>query len=129
MEITLALDLRFPDRKVERIVLGDLDFENQMKTMMRARVLVAPHGAGLTHMIHMQPSTFVLEIQNHPKYFSALFGRVAIGLNISYRTISPWIVSPGVVDYSRANVSQIVEIVAANLQQEEINDNKFKNKV
>jgi len=46
----------------ERVEMEGLPFEAQVQLMMETRVLVAPHGAGLTNMIFCAPGTQVVEI-------------------------------------------------------------------
>jgi hypothetical protein len=48
----------------EPVVMEDLDFDAQVELMAETRVLVAPHGAGLTNMIFCAPGTHIVEIAN-----------------------------------------------------------------
>ena len=46
----------------ERVLMEELSFEAQVDLMRETRVLVAPHGAGLTNMVFCAPGTQVVEI-------------------------------------------------------------------
>lgn len=46
----------------ERVAMEDLTFEAQVELMRETRVLVAPHGAGLTNMVFCAPGTQIVEI-------------------------------------------------------------------
>lgn len=49
-------------RGFERVFMEDLDFDAQVQLMAETRVLVAPHGAGLTNMMFAPEETDVVEI-------------------------------------------------------------------
>jgi hypothetical protein len=44
---------------------GELSFEDQVRTFARARVIVGPHGAGMTNMLWARPGAKVLEFMPH----------------------------------------------------------------
>ncbi len=48
----------------ERVVPGELSFEEQVEAFRSASVLVGPHGAGLANIIFSQPGTGLLELQH-----------------------------------------------------------------
>ena len=56
------------------VVLSALSLLEQIRTVRRAKVVVAQHGAGLAHLLFARPGTRVLELQNvrdgdHPLIF------------------------------------------------------------
>ena len=62
----------------ERILMEELSFEAQVELMKETRVLVGPHGAGLTNMIFCAPGTLVLEIADlgfpNPNFYALASG-------------------------------------------------------
>lgn len=46
----------------ERIVLDDLQFDQQVCTIAEADIIISPHGAGLTNLLFSDPGTLVVEI-------------------------------------------------------------------
>jgi capsular polysaccharide biosynthesis protein/GT2 family glycosyltransferase len=67
----------------EPVVMEDLDFDAQVELMAETRVLVAPHGAGLTNMIFCAPGTHIVEIANldfpNPNFYA-----LAAALGLEY---------------------------------------------
>ncbi|MFO1339945.1 MAG: glycosyltransferase family 61 protein [Burkholderiaceae bacterium] len=57
----------FADLGLERIQLTGLGVREQMALMADARLVVAPHGAGLTNTIYCRPGTAVIEL-NVPSF-------------------------------------------------------------
>lgn len=50
------------DLKLERVTLTGMPVADQMNLMADARLVIAPHGAGLTNTIHCRPGTAVIEL-------------------------------------------------------------------
>lgn len=62
-------------------VLEDIDWQDQVKIFAQAKIIVAPHGAGLTNMIFSQDAT-IIEIFGHK--ISHFFYTIAQGLGFNY---------------------------------------------
>jgi hypothetical protein len=50
------------EKGYEKVFLEELSFKEQIQIMQEARVVVAPHGAGLTNILFCGPDTHVVEI-------------------------------------------------------------------
>ena len=69
-----------------RIHLEDLSWEEQIAACRKARVVVAPHGAGLANLAFCQPGTRVVELV-HRAYFNPTFWRLAALRGHDYRPV------------------------------------------
>lgn len=47
----------------ETVYAEDLSFDEQRNLFFETKILVTPHGAGLTNVLFMQPGTKVLELK------------------------------------------------------------------
>jgi capsular polysaccharide biosynthesis protein len=70
-------------RGFERVCMEDLAFEAQVRLMQQTRVLLAPHGAGLTNMLFCPSAAEVLEIAD-PGYPNPNFYAMAAALGHGY---------------------------------------------
>ncbi len=63
------------------VLLESLSFAQQVSLLAQAKVVIAPHGAGLTNLVFCQPGTIVLELFS-PRYVPSYFWEIAdlIGL-------------------------------------------------
>lgn len=63
------------------VLLETLSFAKQVALLAQAKVIVAPHGAGLTNLVFCQPGTIVVELFS-PRYVPSYFWEIAdlIGL-------------------------------------------------
>ena len=66
LAIETALEAEMESRGVEIVVASQLSFAEQIATFRDCRLLIAPHGAGLTNMLFCEPGTTVVEIR--PSY-------------------------------------------------------------
>lgn len=73
----------------ERTMMEALDFDAQVQLMRETRVLVGPHGAGLTNMIFMPPGGDVVEIAD-TSYPNPNFYAMAAALGHRY-----WLIPAG----------------------------------
>lgn len=48
--------------KFEKVILENMNFEDQVKMFYNAKIIIAPHGAGLTNLIFSQKHTKVIEL-------------------------------------------------------------------
>lgn len=78
----------------ERVVLGDMSFDDQVRLFAEVDVLLGVHGAGMTNMVFMPPSSRVVEIAcaHHPATF---FTHLALVSPRAYQSISADAVSVG----------------------------------
>ncbi|UVI39561.1 glycosyltransferase family 61 protein [Qipengyuania spongiae] len=67
----------------ERFLMEDLEFEQQVELMQQTRILVAPHGAGLTNMIFCPAGGHVLEIAD-PGFPNPNFYALSSALGLNY---------------------------------------------
>ncbi|KKM75432.1 hypothetical protein LCGC14_1390320 [marine sediment metagenome] len=67
----------------ELVLMEDLNFEQQVRLMGETRVLMAPHGAGLTNMMFCAPGTQVVEIAE-PSYPNPNFYAIAVAMGLDY---------------------------------------------
>ena len=67
----------------EMVAMEDLSFEEQIRLMGETRVLMAPHGAGLTNMIFCPEGTQVVEIAE-PRYPNPNFYAIAVAMGLDY---------------------------------------------
>ena len=78
----------------ERVVLGQMSFDEQVRLFAEVDVLLAVHGAGMTNMVFMPPKSRVIEIAcaQHPATF---FTHLALVSARPYRAISAEAVTVG----------------------------------
>lgn len=78
--------------KVSAVSLAALSFARQLELMQRTDVLVGPHGAGLTHILHLPPHAAVVELTNTPppqpgRSVANIYRSVATWTNHPYRSV------------------------------------------
>ncbi|MBW8780582.1 MAG: DUF563 domain-containing protein [Verrucomicrobia bacterium] len=66
--------------------LEDLSWEEQIAAFREAKIVVAPHGAGLANLTFCQPGTRVVEFFNRV-YFNPCFWRLAALAGLDYRPV------------------------------------------
>ncbi len=67
-----------------RVTLTGIPLCDQFALFANAEAVVAPHGAGLAHVLFCQPGTKVVELF-HPDNGTDAFGQVACSIGLSYR--------------------------------------------
>ncbi|MFB0613899.1 glycosyltransferase family 61 protein [Aurantiacibacter poecillastricola] len=67
----------------ERILMEDLDFAEQVRLMQETRILMAPHGAGLTNMLFCPPGGHVVELAD-PGFPNPNFYALSCALDLDY---------------------------------------------
>ena len=75
------------------VALEDLPWHRQIAAMRAARVIVAPHGAGLANLVFCEPGTRVVELVNRA-YFNPVFWRVAALVGLDYRVVFSLVQNP-----------------------------------
>lgn len=70
-------------RGFEKVFMEDLAFPEQVRLMQQARVLLAPHGAGLTNMLFCPEAGHVVELAD-PGFPNPNFYNLATGLGLHY---------------------------------------------
>lgn len=67
----------------ENIELESLSVREQAMMLARAKVIVAPHGGGLTNLVFCEPGTKVIEIFS-PRYALGCYRTIAHHMNLDY---------------------------------------------
>jgi len=60
----------------ENVVLSALDFSQQIEILRNAQMIVAPHGAGLSHLVFCDPGTPILELF-HTNYVNPCYWQLS----------------------------------------------------
>lgn len=68
---------------VEPVVLGSMPMQKQIELFQQARLIVAPHGAGLANLAFCQPGTRIIEIYTHG-FIREEYGRQCRLLDLDY---------------------------------------------
>ena len=79
-----ALWAELAPRGFARVALEELSWAEQIAVFRAARVIVAPHGAGLANLVFCEPGTRVVELVNRA-YFNPVFWRLAALRGLDYR--------------------------------------------
>ena len=66
------------------VVLEDMPLTEQWRLFAGAEAVVAPHGAGLAHLLLMQPGTLVVEFVPGRGYCPPMFTNIAAGLGLRH---------------------------------------------
>ena len=69
------------------VYLEDMSIAEQVYMMSSAELVIAPHGAGLTHMIFMRPFTTIIELATSSHWHSS-FRYLSSILDIDFETIN-----------------------------------------
>lgn len=72
----LEIEQELTRRGFRTVVLSEMSFADQVRCFSRARVIVGPHGAGLTNLIFAPPGAAVVEITNTKLYPHDDFRRI-----------------------------------------------------
>ena len=73
------------DHKFETVFLEDYTIEHQIKLLYETQIVIAPHGAGLTNILFMQPETRVIELKAHNNDYWCFFSMARLAkLRYSY---------------------------------------------
>jgi hypothetical protein len=71
-----------------KVPLEELAWPEQINAFRHAKVVVAPHGAGLANLVFCQPGTRVVELFNR-SYLHGCFWRLAALQGLDYRPVVP----------------------------------------
>jgi len=74
-------------RGFQIVALEGLTVAEQIRVMSGARLVIAPHGAGLTHMIFMEPNSTILELWTRAHWYPS-FRNLSCLLNIDFQSIN-----------------------------------------
>ena len=66
-----------------KVFLEDIEFKRQIEIFQSAKIIIAPHGAGLTNLVFCQPKTIVIEIF-FPKYINTCYFALSNQINLDY---------------------------------------------
>lgn len=67
----------------ESIVLENLSVASQVQLFASAKVIIAPHGAGLSNLVYCEPQTKIIEIFS-PNYVNIMYWCISNILNLDY---------------------------------------------
>ena len=105
---------RLAQQGFTRVWFEDMDFDEQLALLRRTRVLIGPHGAGLTNMLFCPPGALVVEIAD-PGYPNPNFYALAAALGHRYALVLAESVGSGHRLYRDLHVAPgRVEAVLAN---------------
>lgn len=104
-----------------RVFMEDLTWTEQIGVAKAARVIVAPHGAGLANAVFCAPDTHIVEIVNRA-YFNPVFWRLAALLGLNYRPVVSGAAASGQIREEQARnkedfTASVAHVIAA-LDQE-----------
>ena len=102
----------------ERVVIGQMSFDEQIRLYAEVDVLLAVHGAGITNMVFMPPQSKVLEIgcRQHPATFfshlalvsgrshQVLHGDAVMGAMDDNALAADWVLHPDVLTKALAQL-------------------------
>lgn len=94
-------------RGFARVFLEELSWAQQIAAARAARVIVAPHGAGLANLVFCAPGTQVVELVNR-MYFNPVFWRLAALGELNYQAV----MAPGSEPFSESLTANKKDIVA-----------------
>ena len=94
-EMVKAIKRAFPKRKI--VIFGDakvVSLEEQWTLFYQTRIVVAPHGGGLSNILAMEPGSHVVEIQKYerdqwPGGYQACFQLLSFRLGLQHHTHFP----------------------------------------
>jgi capsular polysaccharide biosynthesis protein len=81
------LEIRLAAKGVEILFAENLSLSEQIQLFSSARIVIAPHGAGLSNLVWSQPGAKVLEIFP-AEMFNDCYARLAMNLGLEYRYVS-----------------------------------------
>jgi capsular polysaccharide biosynthesis protein len=67
----------------KRVTLSSYSLGEQASLFANAKIIVAPHGAGLANLLFCKPETLLMEL-HFPTYTKALYWRLASALGLRY---------------------------------------------
>jgi capsular polysaccharide biosynthesis protein len=92
-------------RGFRKVHAEELSWREQINAFAQAKVIVAPHGAGLANLVFCQPGARVVELFNRA-YVNPCFGRLAALKALDYRPLI-WGAGEGVACELKANRNDI----------------------
>lgn len=105
-----ALWAELEGRRFVKVALEELSWAEQIAVCRAARVVVAPHGAGLANLVFCEPGTRVVELVNRA-YFNPVFWRLAALRGLDYHAV-PTLGEGAIGEDAGANATDIVADLA-----------------
>jgi len=96
-------------RGFTKLRLESLTWVEQVAAFSRAKVIVAPHGAGLANLVFCQPGTRVVEFF-HPAYANTCYANLCRHARLDYRSTLPRGEVPPVYDRSAGRLDIVADI-------------------
>jgi hypothetical protein len=104
-----ALWARLESHGFKRVHLEDLTWREQINAFHHAKVIVAPHGAGLANLVFCRPETRVVEFF-HRAYVNPCFWRLAALRGLDYRPVVGALPQPLAYDVRAGRVDIEVDV-------------------
>lgn len=108
------LDALLDRYEFETVYFEDMSFQEQVKTVLEASILMGVHGANLTNMLFMQPDAVLVELMNEQAP-NLVYFRMASYLSLHYYCV-PCAVAAGEEKTNNANLMVATEFVDQLLQ-------------
>lgn len=114
------LETALATRGFESVSLSTLSFREKVRLFASADVVVAPHGAGLSHVAFCPPGATVIDVRD-PAFYWPVFGDAARGVAVDYQTIDAlrmvgWSRLPERVRHMNVDVDPVMDAVDAVLR-------------
>ena len=79
----------FPDLNLEIVYLEKMNFVQQVQLFQSAKIIIAPHGAGLTNLIYCNNKVFVIELYPIGRNFSetSSYYQISKALDINFNVV------------------------------------------
>ena len=85
-EAAIVAALAVLGHEVEVVDFATLSYEAQIAAVLKARVLIGVHGAGLTNLLWLQDNAAVVEIFTSPAWMPAGYGNLAAWRGVRWAT-------------------------------------------
>ena len=113
------LEAALVSRGFETVTLSSFSFGEKVRLFASADVVVAPHGAGLSHVAFCAPGASVVDIRD-PAFYWPVFEDTARGVGARYKTVDAlsmvgWSRLPPRMRHVQADVDRIMDAVDAEL--------------
>lgn len=114
------LEAALLSRGFESIALSSYSFSEKVQLFASADLVIAPHGAGLSHVCFSSPGTRVVDVRD-PAFYWPVFEDAARAVGVRYKTVDAlsmigWSRLPQRVRHMTADVDRILDVVDDELR-------------